>query len=275
MTIITRKTNKKITKKNTKITKKHFKHQQKKTKKTKKIYYYTTLQKIADKKTSEPFILVPFRASSDDNVRNEHLKKFVEHFKNMMPNTKIYIIEQSQDGRKFNRGALLNIGFRILSNLNKKDKDFNKNMFIFHDIDLLPLDKIIPYYKYNSDSAVHIGWSFKNYYNFEHFFGQIVSLNGYNYIKMGGFPNYLWGWGGEDDVMRKRLVNKNIKIIRPLERENMFISLEHKKATSNPELLAVKRKINDTNSNVFSIKWKTLHTVSLAPNIKKITVEIL
>lgn len=42
----------------------------------------------------------------------------------------IFIIEQSADGRKFNRGKLLNAGFDIARN--------DYDVFIFHDVDLLP-----------------------------------------------------------------------------------------------------------------------------------------
>lgn len=42
----------------------------------------------------------------------------------------IFIIEQSTDGRKFNRGKLLNAGFDIARN--------DYDVFIFHDVDLLP-----------------------------------------------------------------------------------------------------------------------------------------
>lgn len=42
----------------------------------------------------------------------------------------IFIIEQSMDGRKFNRGKLLNAGFDMARN--------DYDTFIFHDVDLLP-----------------------------------------------------------------------------------------------------------------------------------------
>lgn len=42
----------------------------------------------------------------------------------------IFVVEQARDGRKFNRGKLLNAGFDITRG------DFD--VFIFHDVDLLP-----------------------------------------------------------------------------------------------------------------------------------------
>ena len=51
----------------------------------------------------------------------------------------IFIVEQSNDGRKFNRGKLLNIGF----DLAKTDYD----SFIFHDVDLIPRDDLAEWYR--------------------------------------------------------------------------------------------------------------------------------
>ena len=42
----------------------------------------------------------------------------------------IFILEQSRDGRKFNRGKLLNAGFDMSCN--------DYDVYIFHDVDLLP-----------------------------------------------------------------------------------------------------------------------------------------
>ena len=51
----------------------------------------------------------------------------------------IYIIEQTNDGRKFNRGKLLNVGY----DLAKKD---GCAVVVFHDVDLPPSDELLPYY---------------------------------------------------------------------------------------------------------------------------------
>lgn len=51
----------------------------------------------------------------------------------------IYIVEQTNDGRKFNRGKLLNVGF----DLAKKD---GCAVVVFHDVDLLPSDELLPFY---------------------------------------------------------------------------------------------------------------------------------
>ena len=45
---------------------------------------------------------------------------------------KIYVITQAQDGKKFNRGALLNIGYKLAMEENDWD------CLVLHDVDLLP-----------------------------------------------------------------------------------------------------------------------------------------
>lgn len=64
-------------------------------------------------------IIVPYRD------RAEHLAKFIEHYKGVLP---IYVIEQA-DGKPFNRAKLLNVGFL----------EFGRyyDYAIYHDVDML------------------------------------------------------------------------------------------------------------------------------------------
>ncbi len=144
----------------------------------------------------------------------------------------IYIIEQSNDERKFNRGKLLNIGFDIA----KKNKcrrgkqggggggengngNGNENgsgdgnepvvdhdVFIFHDVDLLPTNEEIlgPYYTQFPSVPIHIARVWDRYSNNPKYFGGIVSFSASDMKRINGYPNTFWGWGGEDDEMQKR-----------------------------------------------------------------------
>ena len=65
-------------------------------------------------------IIVPYRDLHPSQNRAKHLQQFVPHMKQFLSGLvdahkigdyHIYIIEQSDDNRKFNRGKLLNIGF--------------------------------------------------------------------------------------------------------------------------------------------------------------------
>ena len=85
----------------------------------------------ATKEKTSVAIIVPYRDIHPKQNRRKHLEKFIPHMLHFLSNqlqsssssstTKdsklldyhIYIIEQSNDERKFNRGKLLNIGFDI------------------------------------------------------------------------------------------------------------------------------------------------------------------
>ena len=82
-------------------------------------------------------IIVPYRDLHKEQCRKQQLDKFIPSISKFMESVKrkstyrIYIIEQSNDERKFNRGKLLNIGFQIACAEGCK-------ALIFHDVDLLP-----------------------------------------------------------------------------------------------------------------------------------------
>ena len=74
-------------------------------------------------------LIIPFRN------RDSELQEFLDHIHHFMKAQNasywIYVIEQV-DELPFNRGKLLNVGF--------KEANPDVDCFIFHDIDLLPLD---------------------------------------------------------------------------------------------------------------------------------------
>lgn len=153
-------------------------------------------------------IIVPFRDEHVEQKREEQLKKFIPYMTDYLSKEEensvefcIFIIEQSQDGRLFNRGKLLNIGYEMA-----KSRGFN--LFIFHDVDLLPNKQLLcQYVNFPSPSTVlHIAAVWKRYSG-EQYFGGIVAFRGEDFEKINGFPNDYWGWGGEDDELRRR-VNK-------------------------------------------------------------------
>ena len=91
----------------------------------------------AEIKKLEIAIIAPYRDLHKKQNRKQQLDKFIpaitEFMESVQRNStyRIYIIEQSNDERKFNRGKLLNIGFQIASAEGCK-------ALIFHDVDLIP-----------------------------------------------------------------------------------------------------------------------------------------
>lgn len=59
-------------------------------------------------------VVVPFREQLPLQHRGEQLARFVPHMRRFLSSlgvpARVLVVEQSQDGRKFNRGQLLNVG---------------------------------------------------------------------------------------------------------------------------------------------------------------------
>jgi hypothetical protein len=155
-----------------------------------------------NKKETKTAIIVPFRDLEKDKPRTKQLEKLTEYMKSFLAGEKykIYVIEQSNDGFKFNRGQLLNIGFEIAA------KD-GYNNFVFHDVDLLPSPELKKYYtNIPSNEPVHIAAAWDRYNKNPDYFGGIVAFSSDMFKKINGYPNNFWGWGGEDDELYKRAV---------------------------------------------------------------------
>ena len=155
-------------------------------------------------------IIVPYRDQIEEN-RKIQLKVFIKHFNNFLKkynSWKIFVIKQSFDNNKFNRGKLLNVGFKIA-----EKEGFNT--FIFHDVDLLPVPDMFKLYTTYPEKPIHIGSLWKIKYDYPTFVGGTISVNINDFQKINGFPNIFWGWGGEDDAFYFRLLVNNINIWEP------------------------------------------------------------
>jgi hypothetical protein len=219
-------------------------------------------------------IIVPYR-DTPDKVRSAQMKVFLEHYHNFLPHVKIYIVEQSDFKKKFNRGKLLNIGFKLA----KKD---GAQVYITHDIDLITPKTMAPLYNLIPDHPVHIGGLWREKYPFEDFFGGIVSYNSKDYEKSNGFPNNSWGWGSEDDCQYNRLVINDIPIYVPHSKTLKISGLEHESMSDNPITKNLNKKDNILEdfknwekNGVKNVKFKLLKiTKTSYKNAKIYTVDI-
>lgn len=166
--------------------------------------------------TKRVAVLVPFRDSYPTQKRRAHLDEFVPYLTNFLQRHcslnratfHIFIIEQSLDSRKFNRGKLLNAGFDIARN--------DYDIFIFHDVDLLPGDELGECYTtVPSVGPMHIARLWERYSDSSTYFGGIVAFTSKHFIKVNGFPNNFWGWGGEDNELYSRVMRKKLVIQAP------------------------------------------------------------
>jgi len=169
--------------------------------------------------SSSVAIIVPYRDLHAEQKRAAHLRRFVPHMiqflsklkaKGLVSNFHVYIVEQSDDGRKFNRGKLLNIGFDLARKSPKKH-----DVFIFHDVDLLPQDDLGTWYAKFPVRPIHIARVWDRYSNNPKYFGGVVSFSKSDYNRINGYPNTFWGWGGEDDEMQRRLERLGIQFDSP------------------------------------------------------------
>ena len=177
-------------------------------------------------------IIVPFRKQPltqhiQGQNRGEHRQQFIEHMKaftsklyqygfnsvGVAIRADVFIIEQSDDGKKFNRGALLNAGF-VQSVIKTK---YYRGV-IMHDVDLLPTDGMIPFYAkgiftnagpiVSEKPVVHLSHNWKRYKALKTgYLGGVTMFKSDYFIKINGYPTYFAGWGGEDDALRERIVN--------------------------------------------------------------------
>ncbi len=161
-------------------------------------------------------IIVPFRDLHVQQHRSKQLQEFIPTMRAFLATSafsfKIFVIEQSSDGRKFNRGKLLNIGYALA-------KSEDCNIFIFHDVDLIPSNELLRFYtKMPFENPIHIARIWDRYNKNESYFGGIVSFNFIQFENINGFPNNFWGWGGEDDELYKRIteVTPSFKFEMPL-----------------------------------------------------------
>jgi hypothetical protein len=147
-------------------------------------------------------IIIPFRDSERSKPRTKQLEVLTKYMESYLSGHtyKIFVVEQPEDGNKFNRGQLLNIGFDIASNE-------GYNNFIFHDVDLLPSEELKKYYiSIPTDKPVHIAAVWNRYNKNPEYFGGIVAFNSKMFKTINGYPNNFWGWGGEDDEIYKRTI---------------------------------------------------------------------
>jgi|LakMenEpi03Aug12_release.lakeMendotaPanAssembly.Ray.scaffolds.fasta_scaffold426520_1 hypothetical protein len=143
-------------------------------------------------------ILVPFR-DDETHTRLHQLNEFNIYMDKYLKGYEytIFVIEQTHDGRRFNRGKLLNIGYLMASGYTH---------FIFHDVDLLPSKELRTYYTHPSKQPVHLASVWSRYNANSNYFGGVVSFSAEAFEKINGFPNNYWGWGGEDDELYKRTI---------------------------------------------------------------------
>ncbi|XP_051266749.1 beta-1,4-galactosyltransferase 1 [Dicentrarchus labrax] len=152
-------------------------------------------------------IIIPFRN------RHEHLKHWLFYLHPILMRQQldygVYVINQDGEG-VFNRAKLMNTGyFEAL-------KEYDYECFVFSDIDLVPMDDRNLYRCFDNPRHLAVAMDKFNFHlPYKTYFGGVSSLSKSQFLKINGFPNSYWGWGGEDDDIYKRIVFHGMSISRP------------------------------------------------------------
>ncbi|XP_069746119.1 beta-1,4-galactosyltransferase 4-like [Narcine bancroftii] len=170
-------------------------------------------------------ILIPFRN------RERHLLYLLEHLhpflQRQLLDYGIYVIQQAGNDL-FNRAKLFNVGFLEAMKERKWD------CFIFHDVDLIPENDFNLYHCDYQPKHFVVGRNSTGYkliYKFN--FGGVTGMMTQQFMKVNGFSNRYWGWGGEDDDLLIRAWKQNMQLVRPAPQLGKYTMPFHKRDKGN------------------------------------------
>lgn len=183
-------------------------------------------------------IIVPYRD------REEHLKQFIPHMNKYLPGVKIVIVEQA-DFQPFNRGKLLNVGFL---------ESHNRDYFVFHDIDLLPIDC-------NYEGRMAVTQLASSSIQKDNYLGGATMFDKKIFLTIGGYHNDFWH-RAEDNEMMFNLKRLKIPVVN---RFGTFKQLRHPRTGPEfiPELWAkaqLPRNINMLETCKYELIFKEVYS---------------
>ncbi|CAG5896563.1 unnamed protein product [Menidia menidia] len=215
-------------------------------------------------------IIIPFRH------RENHLKYWLHYLHPILRRQKIdygiYIINQLGEDT-FNRAKLLNVGYT------EALKDAEYDCFIFSDVDLIPMDDRNLYHCYDQPRHFAIAMDkFGFRLPYAGYFGGVSGLSKKQFLKINGFPNEYWGWGGEDDDIYNRITLNGMKVSRPDVRIGRYRMIKHERDKHNEPNPQRFNKIQNTKNTmrkdgISSLTYRLVE-VKKYPLYTNISVEI-
>jgi hypothetical protein len=136
-------------------------------------------------------VIVPYRNRYEQlQIFKARISEYLE--KKGIP-FELIVVEQD-DAKLFNRGMLLNIGFKYA-------KKMGCRYVVFHDVDLIPYDVDYSYSEYPIHLAKNVFESEtgKKKESFDQYFGGVTIFPEREFRRINGYSNKYWGWGFEDD----------------------------------------------------------------------------
>lgn len=172
-------------------------------------------------------IIIPYRD------RDSHLHSLLQTLHPMLEKQhlayQIFVVEQKKPDI-FNKAVLMNAGFLEVS---RNFKEFD--CFIFHDVDMIPLDKRNFYVCL--DIPRHLG-GFVQIYDFkllyEGIFGGVTAFKKTDFELVNGYSNQYYGWGGEDDDLLQRVKASKMMVNRFPPSVSRYAMIIHRADSGNP-----------------------------------------
>uniref|UniRef100_A0A1I8JAG0 Glyco_transf_7N domain-containing protein n=1 Tax=Macrostomum lignano TaxID=282301 RepID=A0A1I8JAG0_9PLAT len=138
-------------------------------------------------------LLIPYRQ------RLRHLQVLLRHLHPVMQAQNLcytIVVAEQHGNATFNKAKLMNAAFLESVKLGKF------GCVIFHDVDLIPANRRIPYGcpaypRHNSVSIDKFGYSLP----YKQLVGGVLAMPIRHFLRVNGYSNLFWGWGGEDDDM--------------------------------------------------------------------------
>ncbi|KAM4544431.1 beta-1,4-galactosyltransferase 1-like [Fundulus diaphanus] len=187
-------------------------------------------------------IIIPFRN------RHEHLKHWLHFLHPILIRQQldygVYIINQKGDN-VFNRAKLMNIGHV------EALKEYDYDCFVFSDVDMVPLDDRNLYRC--SDNPRHLSVAvdkFNFILPYATLFGGVSAISKEQFLKVNGFSNTFWGWGGEDDDLSQRLYYRGMSISRPDSLIGRYKMIKHERDLYNNPNPQNVQKLKETSYNM-------------------------
>ncbi|XP_013382853.1 beta-1,4-galactosyltransferase 4-like [Lingula anatina] len=146
---------------------------------------------------------------------------------------RIFLAEQAGVGT-WNKGRVMNAGYLEAAKL------FDFQCVIFHDVDLVPEDDRNSYGCH--DTPLHMSSApsqdkYKTLY--KSLVGGVLKFPREHFLKVNGYSNEYWGWGGEDDDMALRLKASVFGFERVDLALGRYTSLTHENRDTNPRRMAL------------------------------------
>ncbi|XP_014250266.1 beta-1,4-galactosyltransferase 4-like isoform X2 [Cimex lectularius] len=170
-------------------------------------------------------VIIPYRNRKNQlDVLLDYLPPLLQR---QQVNYRIFVVEQIGNDT-YNKGILMNAGF--LTALEMPSEGVTYHCFIFHDVDLLLEDERNMYTcpqqpRHLSVAVNELGYKLP----YRILVGGVFAIRTEHFLRVNGYSNLYWGWGGEDDDMGYRVEHVMSSISRPPEWIARYTMLKHDK----------------------------------------------